>query len=151
VFLSIGWIVFYINAITKTSAASVDPSRVVACRHVPIVAGSFLEAQSIRLQASVSLVGTLVPLSELWHFNGAGLDSYEVQGGRDASQIHDRGNAYRRCAPQPAKLVDRRTPTSALQAVPRSWRCCGSHTMKRLRQRYLCRAPRTLHGGLATP
>ena len=57
----------------------------------------------------------------------------------------------RRRFPQPAKLVDRRTPASALQAVPRSRGCCGSHTIKRLRQRYLYRAPRTLHGGLATP
>ena len=77
--LSIGWIVFYINAITKNSAAvfvaSVDPFRVVVCRHVPTVAGSVLEAQSDHLQASVFPVGTLVPLPALWHFNGAGIGS----------------------------------------------------------------------------
>src|SRR6516225_283296 len=48
VFLSIGWIVFYINAVTKNSAAvffaSVDPFRAVVCRHVPTAAGSILEA-----------------------------------------------------------------------------------------------------------
>ena len=51
--------------------ASVDPFRVVACRHVPTVAGSVLEAQSDHLQASVFSVGTLVPLPTLWHFNEA--------------------------------------------------------------------------------
>ena len=53
--------------------ASVDPFRVVVCRHVPSVAGSVLEAQSDYLQASVLPVGTLVPLPTLWHSDGAGI------------------------------------------------------------------------------
>ena len=76
-FLSIGWILFYTNAVTKNfsccSVAAVDPFRAVVCRHVPTAAGSFLEAQSVHLQASLFSVGTLVPLRTLWHFNGAGL------------------------------------------------------------------------------
>jgi hypothetical protein len=78
VFLSIGWMVFYINTSTKNSAAVLSPPltsfRVVACRHVPTVAGSLLGAQSVRLQASVFPVGTLLPLPALRHFNGAGKD-----------------------------------------------------------------------------
>ena len=58
VFLSIGWIVFYINAVTKNSAAvffaSVDPFRAVVCRHVPTAAGSVLEA-SLTMPALSSL------------------------------------------------------------------------------------------------
>jgi len=76
-FLSIGWILFYTNAVTKNfsccSVAAVDPFRAVVCSHVPTAAGSFLEAQSVHLQASLFSVGTLVPLRTLWHFNGAGL------------------------------------------------------------------------------
>ena len=34
---------------------------------------SLLETQSVRLQASVFSVGTLVPLRTLWQFNGAGI------------------------------------------------------------------------------
>ena len=45
----------------------------VVSRHVPTVAGSFLEAQSVHIQAPVLPVGTRVPLSTLWHFNGAGI------------------------------------------------------------------------------
>src|SRR2546429_1585241 len=45
----------------------------IICRHVLIAAGSLLEAQSVRLQAPVLPVGTLVPLATLWHFNGAGI------------------------------------------------------------------------------
>ena len=52
---------------------SVDSFRVVVCRHVPTVAGSVLEAQSNRPQASLFSVGTLVPLPALWHFNRAGI------------------------------------------------------------------------------
>src|SRR6516162_1103339 len=76
-FLSIGWILFYTNAVTKNfsccSVAAVDPFRAVVCSHVPTAAGSFLEAQSVHLQASLFSVGTLVPLRTLWHFNGTGL------------------------------------------------------------------------------
>ena len=72
-----GWMVFYINAGTKNSAAvfvaSVDPFRVVVWRHVATVAGSVLETQSNHLQASVSSMGTLVPLPTLWHCNEAGI------------------------------------------------------------------------------
>jgi len=74
VFLSIGWIVFYLNTITKNSAAvvvaSVASFLATICLHVATVAGSLLEAQSVRLQASVRPVGTLVPLPTLWLLNG---------------------------------------------------------------------------------
>ena len=50
---------------------SVDSFLGVICRHVPTVCGSLLEAQSVRLQASLFPVGTLVPLPTLWHSNGA--------------------------------------------------------------------------------
>src|SRR5207253_6943345 len=52
VFLSIGWIVFYIHTITKNSAAVLSPplTRVAVCRHVPTVAGSVPEAQSVHPQ-----------------------------------------------------------------------------------------------------
>jgi hypothetical protein len=50
--------------------ASVDPFRVVVCRHVPTVAGSVLEAQSDHPQASLFSVGPVVPVPTLWHFNG---------------------------------------------------------------------------------
>src|SRR5438105_15854946 len=49
--------------------ASVDSFLQDICRHVPTVAGSLLEAQSVRLQAPVLPVGTLVPPT-LWHFSG---------------------------------------------------------------------------------
>src|SRR6266550_2970450 len=50
--------------------ASVDPFRVVVCRHVPTDAGSALETQSVCLQASLFPVATFVHLPTLWHFNG---------------------------------------------------------------------------------
>ena len=53
--------------------ASADPFRAVVCPHVPTVAGSVLETQSVQPQASLFPVGTLVPLPALWHFNGAGI------------------------------------------------------------------------------
>jgi hypothetical protein len=53
--------------------ASVDLFLAVIRRHVPTVAGSPLEAQSVRLQASAFPVGTLVPVPTLWHFSGAGI------------------------------------------------------------------------------
>jgi len=72
-----GWIIFYINTITRSSsavfAASVDSFFAVICRHVITLAGSLLDSQSIRLQASVFTVGTLVRLSTLRRFNGAGI------------------------------------------------------------------------------
>ena len=39
----------------------------------------------------------------------------------------NRGNARPRCAPQLAKLVDRRAPTSPLQAVSGPECCRGNH------------------------
>ena len=57
----------------KDSEDSVDCFLVVIGRHVPPVAGSVLETQSVRPQAPVFPVGTLVPLPTLWHFNGAGI------------------------------------------------------------------------------
>ena len=45
----------------------------VICLHLPAVAGSLLETQSVRLQTPVFPVGTLVPLPTLWHFDGAGI------------------------------------------------------------------------------
>src|SRR5215472_9584597 len=53
--------------------AAVDPFRVVVCRHVPAVAGSLLETESVHPQASIFPLGTLVPLPTVWHFNGAGI------------------------------------------------------------------------------
>jgi pimeloyl-ACP methyl ester carboxylesterase len=44
--------------------ASVDPFRVVVCRHVPTVAGSVLEKQTVRLQAPAFSMGTLIPQIE---------------------------------------------------------------------------------------
>src|SRR6266480_1165766 len=57
----------------KDSEDSVDCFLVVIGRHVPPVAGSVLETQSVHPQASLFPVGTLVPLPTLWHFNGAGI------------------------------------------------------------------------------
>ena len=59
--------------------ASLDSFLAVICRHVRTVAGSLLEAQSVYLQASVSAVGTLVPLPTLRHFNGAGILALQNQ------------------------------------------------------------------------
>jgi len=63
--------------ITKNSAAVLSPPlslfALLSDATFLTDAGSVLEAQSVRLQASVFPVGTLVPLPALWHFNGAGI------------------------------------------------------------------------------
>jgi hypothetical protein len=53
--------------------ASVDSFLAVICRHIPTVARSLLEAQSVGLQASEVPVGAFVLLPTLWRFNGAGI------------------------------------------------------------------------------
>ena len=72
VFLSIGWIIFYINTITKNSAAVCRLRFVLLSGATfPLLLVLFWRHQSVHLQASVFSVGTLVPLPALWHFNGA--------------------------------------------------------------------------------
>jgi hypothetical protein len=76
VFLSIGWIVFYINTGTKNSSGVLSPPLI---RFALLSAATFLPVlvlfwtQSVHPQASVFPVGTLVPLRTLWRFNGAGI------------------------------------------------------------------------------
>jgi hypothetical protein len=72
VFLSIGWIVFRINSITKHSAAILSPSLTFSRCCLPPRSYWFVLEASIHKQASVFPVGTLVPLPTLRHFNGAG-------------------------------------------------------------------------------
>ena len=75
-FLSIGWITFYTNAVTKNSSAVVSPPLTLFAllsAATFLVAGSLLEAQSDHPQTSVFPVGPLVPLPALSRFNGAGI------------------------------------------------------------------------------
>jgi hypothetical protein len=83
VFLSIGWIVFYINAVTKNSAAVFSPPLTLFAL---LSAATFLLllvlfwrhnqiTHTIRSPTSVGIpTGNVRSLPALWHFNGAGID-----------------------------------------------------------------------------
>src|SRR5947207_11722260 len=97
----------------KDSEDSVDCFLVVIGRHVPPVAGSVLETQSVHPQASVFPVGTLVPLPTLWHFDGAGI-------GLEKGPRRRRWNLRASC---PSSLYNRRAREGLqgiLESYPRS-------------------------------
>ena len=66
VFLSIGWIVFYVNAVTENSAAVLSPPltlfALLSAATLLLLLVLFWETQSVHPQALVFSVGTLVPL-----------------------------------------------------------------------------------------
>jgi len=76
VFLSSGWIVFYINTGTRNSSAVLSPLLILfsglSAVTFLLLLILFWRHQSDHLQASVFPVVTLVPLT-LWHFNGTGV------------------------------------------------------------------------------
>jgi hypothetical protein len=94
----------------KDSEDSVDCFLVVIGRHVPPVAGSVLETQSVHPQASVFPVETLVPLPTLWHFDGAGI-------GLQKGRRRRRWNLRASC---PSSLYNRRA-REGLQGILESY------------------------------